>query len=114
MDRSIMEGDPHSVIEAMALCGYCIGASEGLIYIRAEYPLAVNRLKIAIEQAREYGMLGKRIMGSEFDFELLTGHSSRVLELTQTLVGEQMEISFRYDFFEGTLTAVSFHVLGTR
>ena len=70
MDRSIMEGDPHSVIEAMALCGYCIGASEGLIYIRAEYPLAVNRLKIAIEQAREYGMLGKRIMGSEFDFDI--------------------------------------------
>ena len=70
MDRSIMEGDPHSVIEAMALCGYCIGASEGLIYIRAEYPLAVNRLKIAIDQAREYGMLGKRIMGSEFDFDI--------------------------------------------
>ena len=70
MDRSIMEGDPHSVIEAMALCGYCIGANEGLIYIRAEYPLAVHRLKIAIEQARQYGMLGKRIMGSEFDFDI--------------------------------------------
>ena len=70
MDRSIMEGDPHSVIEAMALCGYCIGASEGLIYIRAEYPLAVHRLKIAIEQARDCGMLGKRIMGSDFDFDI--------------------------------------------
>ncbi len=70
MDRSIMEGDPHSVIEAMALCGYCIGASDGLIYIRAEYPLAVHRLKIAIEQARDCGMLGKRIMGSDFDFDI--------------------------------------------
>ena len=70
MDRSIMEGDPHSVIEAMALCGYCIGASEGLIYIRAEYPLAVHRLKVAIEQARDCGMLGKRIMGSDFDFDI--------------------------------------------
>ena len=70
MDRSIMEGDPHSVIEAMALCGYCIGANEGLIYIRAEYPLAVHRLQIAIEQAREYGMLGKQIMGSDFSFDI--------------------------------------------
>ena len=70
MDRSIMEGDPNSVIEAMALCGYCIGSSEGLIYIRAEYPLAVHRLQVAIEQAREYGLLGKRILGSDFDFDI--------------------------------------------
>ena len=54
----------------MALCGYCIGSSEGLIYIRAEYPLAVHRLKVAIEQAREYGLLGKRILGSDFDFDI--------------------------------------------
>lgn len=56
MDRSIMEGDPHSIIEAMALCGYSIGASKGLVYIRAEYPLAIHRLKTAITQAREYGL----------------------------------------------------------
>ncbi len=59
MDRSILEGDPHVVLEAMAICGYAIGADKGLIYIRAEYPLAIHRLKIAIEQAREYGLLGK-------------------------------------------------------
>jgi len=70
MDRSILEGDPHSVIEAMAICGYCIGASKGLIYIRAEYPLAINRLKIAIEQAREYGLLGNDIFGTGFSFDL--------------------------------------------
>ena len=70
MDRSILEGDPHSVLEAMAIAGYCIGATKGLIYIRAEYPLAINRLKIAIAQANEYGLLGKDIMGSGFDFEI--------------------------------------------
>ena len=68
MDRSILEGDPHSVIEAMAICGYCTGASEGLVYIRAEYPLAIERLKIAIKQAREYGLLGKNIFGIGFQF----------------------------------------------
>ncbi len=70
MDRSIMEGDPHSIIEAMAICGYAIGANQGLVYIRAEYPLAVSRLQIAIEQAREKGMLGNGIMGSDFDFDI--------------------------------------------
>jgi NADH:ubiquinone oxidoreductase subunit F (NADH-binding)/(2Fe-2S) ferredoxin/NAD-dependent dihydropyrimidine dehydrogenase PreA subunit len=70
MDRSILEGDPHSVIEAMAICGYCIGASNGLIYIRAEYPLAVERLKIAIKQAEEYGLLGNNIMGTGFNFNI--------------------------------------------
>jgi NADP-reducing hydrogenase subunit HndC len=70
MDRSILEGDPHSVLESMALCGYCIGASKGLIYIRAEYPLAIERLKIAIDQAREYGLLGNDILGTGFDFDL--------------------------------------------
>ena len=59
MDRSIMEGDPHSIIEAMAICGYAIGATKGLVYIRAEYPLAIERLQIALGQAREYGLLGK-------------------------------------------------------
>jgi len=70
MDRSILEGDPHSVIEAMAICGYCIGASNGLVYIRAEYPLAITRLKVAIDQAREYGLLGDDIMGTGFNFDI--------------------------------------------
>jgi NADP-reducing hydrogenase subunit HndC len=70
MDRSILEGDPHAVLEAMAICGYAIGATVGLIYIRAEYPLAIKRLNIAIEQAREYGLLGKDIFGSGFDFDV--------------------------------------------
>ena len=70
MDRSILEGDPHSIIEAMAICGYCIGATKGLVYIRAEYPLAIKRLEIAISQAREYGLLGKDILGSGFDFDI--------------------------------------------
>ncbi len=70
MDRSILEGDPHSVLEAMALCGYSTGANKGLIYIRAEYPLAIERLKIAMKQAEEYGFLGKDIMGSGFDFNI--------------------------------------------
>lgn len=70
MDRSILEGDPHSVLEAMAICGYCIGATKGLIYIRAEYPLAIERLKIAIRQAREYGLLGGDLLGTGFDFDV--------------------------------------------
>ena len=70
MDRSIMEGDPHSIVEAMAICGYAIGATHGLVYIRAEYPLAIHRLQIAIAQAREYGLLGKDILGSGFDFDI--------------------------------------------
>ena len=70
MDRSVLEGDPHSVLEAMAICGYAIGASKGLIYIRAEYPLAIQRLKIAIAQAREYGLLGNNIFGSNFSFDI--------------------------------------------
>jgi len=70
MDRSILEGDPHSVIEAMAICGYCIGSSIGLVYIRAEYPLAIDRLKTAIAQAREYGLLGNNVLDTGFSFDL--------------------------------------------
>jgi NADH:ubiquinone oxidoreductase subunit F (NADH-binding)/(2Fe-2S) ferredoxin len=70
MDRSILEGDPHSVIEAMVICGYCIGASNGLVYIRAEYPLAIDRLKTAIAQARNYGLLGNDILGTGFVFDI--------------------------------------------
>lgn len=70
MDRSVLEGDPHTVLEAMAINGYCTGADKGLIYIRAEYPLAVERLKIAMKQAREYGLLGNNILGTDFSFDI--------------------------------------------
>ncbi|HQA59326.1 MAG TPA: NAD(P)H-dependent oxidoreductase subunit E, partial [Acetivibrio sp.] len=70
MDRSVLEGDPHSVIEAMAIAGYAIGANQGYVYIRAEYPIAVKRLRIAIEQARNYGLLGNNIFGTDFSFDL--------------------------------------------
>ena len=70
MDRSILEGDPHSVLEAMAICAYTMGADKGLIYIRAEYPLAIQRLKVAIGQAREYGLLGNDILGTGFNFDV--------------------------------------------
>lgn len=70
MDRSVLEGDPHSVLEAMAICGYSIGASKGLIYVRAEYPLAIHRLQVALDQAREYGLLGNNIFGTGFSFDI--------------------------------------------
>ncbi len=70
MDRSLLEGDPHSVLEAMAICGYAIGADEGYVYIRAEYPLAIKRLKIAIAQAEEAGFIGENILGSGFNFKI--------------------------------------------
>ncbi len=70
MDRSVLEGDPHVVLEAMAIAGYAIGASQGYIYVRAEYPIAVHRLQIAINQAREYGLLGKDIFGTGFNFDI--------------------------------------------
>ena len=70
MDRSILEGNPHSVIEAMAIAGYAIGAHHGYIYIRAEYPIAVERLKHAIQEAKDLGLLGNDIFGSGFHFDL--------------------------------------------
>ncbi len=70
MDRSILEGDPHSVLEAMAIAAYCIGANKGYIYVRAEYPIAVKRLQIAIHQAREYGLLGEHIFDTDFNFDI--------------------------------------------
>jgi len=70
MDRSTIEGDPHSVIEAMTICGYTVGASKGFVYIRAEYPLAIERLKIGIEQAHAYGLLGDKILGTDFSFDI--------------------------------------------
>ena len=70
MDRSVLEGDPHCVLEAMAIAGYAIGSSHGYIYVRAEYPIAVKRLRIAIGQAREMGLLGKNILGTGFDFDI--------------------------------------------
>jgi NADP-reducing hydrogenase subunit HndC len=70
MDRSVLEGDPHCIVESMALCGYATGATEGYVYVRAEYPIAVQRLQKAIDDARAYGLLGKNIFGSGFDFDL--------------------------------------------
>ena len=70
MDRSILEGDPHAIIEAMTIAGYAIGSNQGYVYIRAEYPIAVQRLRIAIEQAKEYGLLGNNILGTDFNFDL--------------------------------------------
>ena len=70
MDRSILEGDPHCIIEAMTICGYSVGATKGYVYVRAEYPIAVKRLQHAIDQAKEYGLLGKNIFNSGFDFDL--------------------------------------------
>ncbi|MCT4620830.1 MAG: NADH-quinone oxidoreductase subunit NuoF [Marinisporobacter sp.] len=70
MDRSVLEGDPHALVEAMAIAAYAVGANQGYVYVRAEYPIAVNRLQIAIDQAREYGLLGKDIFGTSFEFDL--------------------------------------------
>ena len=70
MDRSILEGDPHSVLEAMEIAGYSVGADKGYIYVRAEYPIAVQRLQVAIDQARDYGLLGKNIFGTDFSFDI--------------------------------------------
>ncbi len=70
MDRSVLEGDPHAIIEAMAIAGYAIGATQGYVYVRAEYPIAVARLQLAIDQAKEYGLLGKNIFGTDFSFDL--------------------------------------------
>lgn len=70
MDRSVLEGDPHSVIEAMTICGYTVGASRGYVYCRAEYPLAIHRLEVAIKQARELGLLGDNILGTKFSFDM--------------------------------------------
>ncbi len=104
MDRSIMEGDPHSVIEAMAICGYAIGANKGLVYIRAEYPLAVHRLQVAIKQARENGMLGSNIMksGFGFDIEIRYGAGAFVCgeetALIHSMEGERGEPTFKPPF----------------
>lgn len=104
MDRSILEGDPHSVIEAMAINGYCTGADKGLVYIRAEYPLAIERLKIAIGQAREYGLLGTDIFGKgfNFDIELRYGAGAFVCgeetALIHSMEGERGEPTFKPPF----------------
>ena len=104
MDRSILEGDPHSILEAMAINGYCTGASHGLIYIRAEYPLAIERLRRAIEQAREYGLLGNDILGSgfSFDIELRYGAGAFVCgeetALFESIEGKRGEPRFRPPF----------------
>ena len=76
MDRSVLEGDPHSVLEGMVIAGYAIGARQGYIYCRAEYPLAIKRLQIALDQAREYGFLGKNILDNGFDFDIEIFHGA--------------------------------------
>ena len=97
MDRSLLEGDPHAVIEAMMIAGYAVGAEHGVIYVRAEYPIAVNRLEIAIGQAREYGILGDNAMGlgHKFDLELrlgagafVCGEETALLQSTEGKRGE--------------------------
>jgi len=104
MDRSILEGDPHTVLEAMAICGYCIGSDMGYIYIRAEYPLAIERLKIAIDQARKYGLLGKGVFGTKFNFdiELRYGAGAFVCgeetALIHSMEGERGEPTFKPPF----------------
>ncbi len=104
MDRSILEGDPHTVLEAMAINGFCIGATKGLIYIRAEYPLAIERLKIAIKQAMDMGVLGKNIFDSGFDFtiELRYGAGAFVCgeetALIHSMEGERGEPTFKPPF----------------
>lgn len=104
MDRSILEGDPHSVIEAMAICGYCIGATKGLVYIRAEYPLAIERLKTAINQAREYGLLGSNIMDTDFDFDITLRYGAGAFvcgeetALIHSMEGERGEPTFKPPF----------------
>ncbi|HAK00539.1 MAG TPA: NADH-quinone oxidoreductase subunit J/K, partial [Bacteroidales bacterium] len=104
MDRSILEGDPHTVLEAMAINGYCIGANKGLVYIRAEYPLAIQRLKIAIQQAREFGLLGNNILGTDFcfDIELRYGAGAFVCgeetALIKSMEGHRGEPTFKPPF----------------
>jgi NADH:ubiquinone oxidoreductase subunit F (NADH-binding)/(2Fe-2S) ferredoxin len=104
MDRSILEGDPHAVLEAMAICGYATGADKGLIYIRAEYPLAIKRLKIAIEQARAYGMLGEGVFGSDFNFDVQLRYGAGAFvcgeetALIHSMEGERGEPTFKPPF----------------
>ncbi|MGM0529736.1 MAG: NADH-ubiquinone oxidoreductase-F iron-sulfur binding region domain-containing protein [Bacteroidota bacterium] len=104
MDRSILEGDPHAVLEAMTICGYAIGADKGLIYIRAEYPLAIKRLKIAIDQARQYGLLGEGIFdtGFNFDIQLRYGAGAFVCgeetALIHSMEGDRGEPTFKPPF----------------
>ena len=104
MDRSILEGDPHSVLEAMVINGYCIGADKGLIYIRAEYPLAIKRLKIAIKQARELGLLGNDILGSGFNFDVEIRYGAGAFvcgeetALIHSMEGERGEPTFKPPF----------------
>ncbi|MBR4660584.1 MAG: 4Fe-4S binding protein [Bacteroidales bacterium] len=104
MDRSLLEGDPHSILEAMAICGYCIGSDHGLIYIRAEYPLAIHRLQVAIKQAEEVGLLGQDILGSGFNFtiELRYGAGAFVCgeetALIHSMEGSRGEPTFKPPF----------------
>ena len=92
MDRSVLEGDPHAVLEAMAIAGYAIGANKGYIYVRAEYPIAVKRLNIAINQAREYGLLGENIFDTGFNFDIETRLQPRRTESQAAVPGKQRSV----------------------
>lgn len=104
MDRAILEGDPHAILEAMAICGFAIGASKGLVYIRAEYPLAITRLKIAINQARELGFLGERIFDTDFSFDIEIRYGAGAFvcgeetALIHSMEGKRGEPSFKPPF----------------
>ena len=104
MDRSILEGDPHSIIEAMAIGGFCIGATIGLVYIRAEYPLAIHRLQVAIDQAREYGLLGNNIFGTDFNFDIILRYGAGAFvcgeetALIHSMEGQRGEPTFKPPF----------------
>ncbi len=104
MDRSILEGDPHSIIEAMAIGGFCIGATIGLVYIRAEYPLAIHRLQVAIDQAREYGLLGNNIFGTDFSFDIILRYGAGAFvcgeetALIHSMEGQRGEPTFKPPF----------------
>lgn len=104
MDRAILEGDPHAILEAMAICGFAIGASKGLVYIRAEYPLAITRLKIAINQARELGFLGERIFDTDFSFDVEIRYGAGAFvcgeetALIHSMEGKRGEPSFKPPF----------------
>lgn len=99
MDRSVLEGDPNTVLESMAIAGYAIGASEGYIYIRAEYPLAIERLRIAIAQAREAGLLGKNIMGTDFSFDVFIKYGAGAF-----VCGEETALIHSIEGFRGEPT----------
>ena len=95
MDRSVLEGDPHTVLEGMLICGYAIGSSEGYIYIRAEYPLAIEKLMMAIKEAEEYGLLGKNILNKDFDFTIKINEGDQEITFNMKLPSGKFDMEAR-------------------